>query len=89
MAKEEKDTLLKVADYAETEKKLVVKHKCIVTFVGTLMFVMSIMIGYIVFSGLPEDSFLRKDSLWLAIGVIGLIILWGIVIHENRKNKNK
>ena len=89
MEKEEKDTLLKVADYAETEKKLVVKRKCIVTFVGTLMFVMSIMVGYIVFPGLPEDSFLRKDSLWLAIGVIGLIILWGIVIHENRKNENK
>ena len=37
MKKEEKDTLRKVADYAEAEKKLVVKRRCIVTFVPTFM----------------------------------------------------
>ena len=86
MKKEEKETLRKVADYAEVEKKLVVKRKCIVTFVGTLMFVLFIMIGYFVFPQLPEDSFLRSDGLWLGIGVLGVTGLWGIVIHENRKN---
>ena len=86
MKKEEKETLRKVADYAKVEKKLVVKRKCIVTFVGTLAFALSIMIGYIVFPKLPEDSFLRSDGLWLGIGIIGLVLLWGIVIRENRKN---
>ena len=86
MKKEERETLQKVADYAEVEKKLAVKRKCIVTFVGTLFFAASIMIGYIVFPKLPEDSLLRTDGLWLSIGVIGLAILWGTIIRENRKN---
>lgn len=86
MKKEEKETLRKVADYVEIEKKLVVKRKCIVTFVGTLMFALFLMIGYIVFPQLPEDSFLRSDGLWLGIGIMGVVLLWGIVIHENRKN---
>jgi len=87
--KEEKETLRKVADYAEVEKKLVVKRKCIVTFVGTLMFALCIMIGYIIFPKLPENSFLRSDGLWLGIGVIGVVLLWGIVIRENRKNSKQ
>ena len=86
MEKEEKETLRKVADYAEVEKKLVVKRRCIVTFVGTLTFALSIMIGYIVFPRLPEENFLRSDGLWLGIGIIGVVLLWGIVIRENRKN---
>ena len=65
MKKEEKDTLRKVADYAEAEKKLVVKRRCIVTFVGTLVCALSIMVGYIVFPQLPEDNFLRSDGLGL------------------------
>ena len=89
MKKEEKETLRKVADYAEIEKKLVVKRRCIVTFVGTLMFVLSIMIGCMVFPNLPEESFLRSNGLWLGIGVIGVVLLWGIVIHENRKNSKQ
>jgi len=89
MEKEEKETLRKVADYAKVEKKLVVKRKCIVTFVGTLTFALSIMIGYIVFPRLPEDSFLRSDGLWLGIGVIGLALLWGIVLRENLKNSKQ
>jgi len=63
-----------------------VRRKCIVTFVGTLMFALCIMIGYIVFPTLPEDSFLRSDGLWLGIGILGLAVLWGTVIRENRKN---
>ena len=89
MKKEEKDTLRKVADYAEAEKKLVVKRRCIVTFVGTLVCALSIMVGYIVFPTLPEDSFLRSSGLWLGIGIIGVVLLWGIVIRENRKNSKK
>ena len=89
MKKEEKETLRKVADYAETEKKLVVKRRCIVTFVGTLMFAMSIMIGYIIFPKLQESSFLRSDNLWLGIGIIGLVLLWGTVIHEKHKNTKR
>ena len=89
MKKEEKETLRKVADYAEIEKKLVVKRRCIVTFVGTLMFALSIMIGCVVFPNLPEESFLRSNGLWLGIGVIGVVLLWGIVIHENRKNSKQ
>ena len=89
MEKEQKETLRKVADYVEVEKKLAVKRRCIVTFVGTLMFALSIMIGYIVFPKLPEDNFLRSDILGLGIGVIGVVGLWGIVIHGNRKNSMK
>jgi len=89
MEKEEKETLHKVVDYAEAEKKLVVRRRCIVTFVGTLMFALSIMIGCIVFPELPADNIFRRDSLWLGIGVIGVVGLWGIVIRENRKNAAK
>ena len=86
MNKEEKETLRKVADYTEAEKQLVVRRKCIVTFVGTLAFALCIMIGYMVFPTLPEDSFLRSDGLWLGIGILGLTVLWGTIIRENRKN---
>jgi transcriptional regulator with XRE-family HTH domain len=86
MNKEEKETLRKVADYTEAEKQLVVRRKCIVTFVGTMAFALCIMIGYLVFPTLPEDSFLRSDGLWLGIGILGLAVLWGTIIHENRKN---
>ena len=86
MEKEQKETLRKIADYAEAEKKLVVKRRCIVTFVGTVIFALSIMIGYVILPKLPEGSFLRSGGLWLGIGIIGLALLWGIVIRENRKN---
>jgi len=51
--------------------------------------VLFIMIGYFVFPQLPVDSFLRSDSLWMGIGILGVAGLWGIVIHENRKNAAK
>lgn len=86
MNQETKETLQKAADYAEAEKKLVVKRKCIVTCIGTLVFALCIMIGYVVFPKLPEDSFLRSDGLWLGISIVGLVGLWAIVIHGNREN---
>ena len=89
MKKEEKETLQKVADYAQAEKNLAVKRKCIATFLGTFVFALCILIGYIVLPKLPEDSFFRNNGLWLGIGVIGLVGLWSIVIYENRKNSKK
>ncbi|MCR5728433.1 MAG: helix-turn-helix transcriptional regulator, partial [Lachnospiraceae bacterium] len=86
MNQETKETLQKAADYAEAEKKLVVKRKCIVTCIGTFVFALCIMIGYVVFPKLPEDSFLRSDGLWLGISIVGLVGLWAIVIHGNREN---
>ena len=85
MEKEEKETLRKVADYADAEKKLVVKRRCIVTFIGTAAFMLSIAIGCILFPKLPESSFLKNGSFGLAVGILGLVFLWGIVIRENRK----
>lgn len=87
MKKEEKETLRKVADYAEVEKKLVVRRRCIVTFVITSVCALFIMIGYIVFPQLPADSLFRSDKLWMGMGILGVAGLWGIVIYENRKNQ--
>ena len=86
MKKEEKVVLQKVADYAETEKKSAVKRKCLATFIGTLVFVICIMLGYNVLPKLPKDNILRNDGLWLGLGIWGLVCLWGIVIYENHKN---
>ena len=58
-------------------------------FLGTLIYALSIMIGCMIFPNLPEESFLRSDGLWLGIGIIGVVLLWGIVIHENRKNSKQ
>ena len=89
MKKEEKETLRKVADYAEVEKKLVVRRRCIVTFVITLVCALFVMIGYVVFPQLPADSLFRSDKLWMGMGILGVAGLWGIVIYENRKNAAK
>ena len=89
MNNETKETLQKAADYAQAEKRLAVKRKCIVTFVGTLAFASCIVIGCIAFPKLPEDSILRSNGLWLGISVMGLVGLWGIILHANRKNAMK
>jgi transcriptional regulator with XRE-family HTH domain len=87
--KEEKETLKKIADYAEVEKALTVKRKCIAVSIGTFVFSMCVMIGFIVFPRLPEDSILRSNWLWLAIGLTGLIGLWGMVIRENMRETSR
>lgn len=89
MEKEEKETLQRVADYAEADKELVVKRKCIATFLGTLAFAVCIVIGYTVLPRLPDDSILRSNYLWLGISLVGLAGLWGMIIHANRKNSMK
>mgnify|MGYP003435402569 FL=1 len=89
MEKETKETLRKVADYAKKKKKLVVKRKCIVTFLGTVVFALSIAAGCILFPQLPEDSILRTDGLWMGIGITGLVMLWAVIINENRKTRQK
>lgn len=89
MQKEEKETLLKVADYAEAEKNLVVKRRCIITLIGTAICVLCIAIGVIAFPKLPDGIFLKSDSLWLGLGIIGVVFLWAIVIRENHKNSMK
>ncbi len=88
MEKETKETLLKVADYTELEKKLVVQRRCMVTFVATALCALCMMLGYILLPQLPDDSFLKSDGLWLGLGIIGVVLLWTIVIRENRRNNS-
>lgn len=87
--KEGKETLLKVADYAEAEKRLAVKRRCIATFVGTAIFASCVVVSCILFNKLPESSFLKSDSLWLGVGIMGLVILWVTVIRGNQKNSSQ
>lgn len=89
MKKETKETLRKVADYAELEKKLVVKRRCIVTFVLTVMMGLGIVMGCTLIPKLSEGNLLKKDGLWLGVGIVGVAILWGVVIYENRKKNKK
>lgn len=49
MEKEKKETLLKVADYAENEKKLAVKRRGITTFIGAvIIFAFLLAVSWIV-----------------------------------------
>ena len=86
MKKEEKETLRKVADYAEVEKKLVVRRRCIVTFVATVSCMLFILVGYFLIPKLPENSLFRNETFYFLIGWLGVAGLWFIVIRENRKN---
>lgn len=86
MEAETKETLLKVADYTELEKKLVVQRRCIATFLGTAICALCMMLGYILLPRLPDSSFLKNGGLWAGVGVTGVVLLWSIVIRENHRN---
>lgn len=86
MNDETKDTLKKVADYAENDKKRSVKRRTIVVFVGTLAFALGI------WSGLAQvfaADGLQVDRIFGAIAIVGLAILWGIVIRERIRMRKK
>ena len=89
MDRESKEVLKSVADYAEQEKKLAVRRKCIVTFVATVSFVLFIFIGMKVLPMLPDGITNNVDRIFAVIAFVGLATLWSIVIYENRKNKKK
>lgn len=84
-----KDVLKAVADYAEQEKTLTVRRKCIVTLVGTLFFVLFIILGAALLPALPDAIGNNIDRIFAVIAFAGLLGLWSIVIYENRKNKGK
>lgn len=82
-----KEVLRSVADYAELEKKLTVSRKCIVTLVGTLFFVLCVFLGAALLPTLSDALRNNVGVISAVIAVGGLIGLWSIVIHENRKIK--
>jgi len=87
MNNEIKDVLKSAVSYAEQEKKQVVRRKCIVTFVGTLCFVLCVLIGSTLLPTFPEAIKNNVDKIFVVLGLGGLIGLWSIVIYQNRKNK--
>ena len=89
MGRESKEVLKSVADYAEQEKKLAIRRKCIATFVATVSFVLFIFIGMIVLPMLSDGITNNIDWVFAVIGFVSLALLWSIVLYENRKNKKK
>ena len=89
MNEEMKDVLKTAADYAEMEKKMVVRRKCIVTMFGTLFFVLSVLLGVTLFPSFSDIGRNNIDRVFSVIAVIGLSGLWAIVIYKRRtKEKN-
>lgn len=89
MNEDMKDVLKSAADYAEQEKKLTVRRKCIVSIVGTLFFAASIVLGVTLIPTLPDITRNNIDRIFLVIGLIGLVALWSIVIYKNHESKKK
>ena len=89
MNEEIKDVLKSAADYAEKEKKLLVRRKCIVTMLGTLFFVLSALLGVMLLPNFSDIGRNNIDRLFSVIAVIGLIGLWSIVIYKNRTKKKE
>ena len=84
-----KDVLKSVADYAEQDKKLTIRRKCIVTLVGTILFVVCIFLGATLIPSLslPDEITNNIDRIFAVIAFVGLAGLWSMAIYGNRKSK--
>lgn len=89
MNEETKEVHKSVADHAKQEKSPVLRRKCIVTFIGIVIFVLFIFLGVTLLPMLTKTSRDIIGGLSAAIAFGGLALLWMIVIRENRKDKNK
>lgn len=89
MSEGTKEVLRSVANYAKQEKRLVVRRKCIATFVITAFFVLCIFLGTTLLPSYTKTSKLIIGRLSVVIALVGLSLLWIIVINENRKNGKK
>lgn len=89
MNEKTKEVLKAVADYAEQEKELTVRRKCIVTLVCALFFALCIFLGAALLPKLPDTIKNNIDRIFAVIGGAGVLGLWSIVIYQNRKNKEK
>ena len=86
MNNEVKEVLKSAANYAEQERKLAIRRRCIVTIVGTLFFVLFVFLGAALLPMLPDTIKNNVDRIFGVIASIGLFGLWSIVIYKNRKN---
>lgn len=86
MNNEVKEVLKSAANYAEQERKLAIRRRCVVTIVGTLFFVLFVFLGAALLPMLPDTIKNNVDRIFGVIASIGLFGLWSIVIYKNRKN---
>ena len=86
MNNEVKEVLKSAANYAEQERKLAIRRRCIVTIVGMLFFVLFVFLGAALLPMLPDTIKNNVDRIFGVIASIGLFGLWSIVIYKNRKN---
>lgn len=71
MTKEEKESLLLVADYAENEKNLLLKRLCVISIVGLIAFVIGvIMITIGDDNNLPVFDYIQGVSLGVSFGAL-------------------
>ncbi|MBR7082189.1 MAG: helix-turn-helix transcriptional regulator [Oscillospiraceae bacterium] len=87
MNNETKEVLKSAADYAEQEKKLTVRRKCIVTLVGTIAFALCIFLGAALLPTLPDTIGNTVDKAFYILGFGGVFLLWVIVTYKSRKNR--
>ena len=85
--KETKDTFRRMADYADAEKKMAVRRKCLAVGLSTAMAALGIVIAVLLFPKLPEGHLLRSNGLWLGVGVTGAVLLWSMVFYYSRKER--
>ncbi len=86
MNNEVKEVLKSAANYAEQERNLAIKRRCIVTIVGMLFFVLFVFFGVTLLPMLSDTIKNNVGRIFGVIASIGLFGLWSIVIYKNRKN---